>query len=587
MSFSFGTPSSAPATTGLSGGFNFGANKPATPGFGLGATSQPSTGLFGTPATSAPAFGTTTPAFGSTFGATSTAQPTFGASTTPAFGATATPAFGATTTPAFGATATPAFGATTTPAFGTTATPAFGATSAAPAFGATSSAPAFGAASTAPTFGTATPAFGSTSSAPAFGTAAPTFGASSAAPAFGTTTPAFGAANTSFGTGLGTGGLSFGTAATTASTGLSFGTTTTTSAGLGGLGSFGFGATTTAQSGLGLFASTTTTSSSFATPSLGLGGAVPTSGTTGASDGKTEPPKQTKLPNEIGTTVESFKEFVKKQKSLSSDIMRVSIKPLQKVSREAECTLRAALSLCGETSRCRAQSRRLRASAAAALAAAETAAREPLGSELEGITPPTYVKELISELEQQIITFRRQMDVADKQMQSSPKLLTEQELTLGIRRMHESLVALAGRLQAVHSQVEAQKEQYLNLRKYVLKDPTNVFETQSANASLDQILRDAEGTRKKTKSGNFSDVGLSSAVLSDPRAALGNIRHLAGPTPFTYLGSTLSTFPVAETPGSNWQPTPQPNLNASMNTTFGAQADAFQLQKPPGKRGKQ
>lgn len=50
------------------------------------------------------------------------------------------------------------------------------------------------------------------------------------------------------------------------------------------------------------------------------------------------------------------------------------------------------------------------------------------------------------------------------------------ELTLGIRRMHEAFVALAARLQAVHSQVEAQKEQYLNLRKYVLKDPTNVFE---------------------------------------------------------------------------------------------------------------
>lgn len=53
------------------------------------------------------------------------------------------------------------------------------------------------------------------------------------------------------------------------------------------------------------------------------------------------------------------------------------------------------------------------------------------------------------------------------------------ELTMGIRRMHESLVALAGRLQAVHTQVEAQKEQYLNLRKYILKDPTNVFDEPS------------------------------------------------------------------------------------------------------------
>lgn len=47
-------------------------------------------------------------------------------------------------------------------------------------------------------------------------------------------------------------------------------------------------------------------------------------------------------------------------------------------------------------------------------------------SELEGTAPPRYVKELVMELEQQLLAFRRQMDVADKQMQASPKLLTEQ-----------------------------------------------------------------------------------------------------------------------------------------------------------------
>ncbi|CAH2207423.1 jg3517, partial [Pararge aegeria aegeria] len=144
------------------------------------------------------------------------------------------------------------------------------------------------------------------------------------------------------------------------------------------------------------------------------------------ADGKNEPPKQTKLPNEISTTVESFKEFVKKQKSLSSDVMRVNTKPLHKVGREAETMLRAILALRGECGRSRAQSFRLRAAAATALAAAETAARDSPGADPEGLSPPTYIKDLIAELEQQLITFRSQMDVADKQMQSSPKLLTEQ-----------------------------------------------------------------------------------------------------------------------------------------------------------------
>ncbi|KAH9641540.1 hypothetical protein HF086_002227 [Spodoptera exigua] len=109
---------------------------------------------------------------------------------------------------------------------------------------------------------------------------------------------------------------------------------------------------------------------------------------------------------------------------------------------------------------------------------------------------------------------------------------------------------LAGRLQAVHTQVEAQKEQYLNLRKYILKDPTNVFDEPSRN-----------------------------------------LQNLAGPTPFSYVGSSMSPFPSIDASGPSWQPQSQPTLNSSLNTSFGiAQADTstgFQLQKPPGKRGKQ
>lgn len=61
---------------------------------------------------------------------------------------------------------------------------------------------------------------------------------------------------------------------------------------------------------------------------------------------------------------------------------------------------------------------------------------------------------------------------------------------MAMSKLHESLVAVAGKLQGVHSKVQQQKEQYLNFRKYVLKDNTNVFDDVKTN---EKSLRNAIG----------------------------------------------------------------------------------------------
>lgn len=59
---------------------------------------------------------------------------------------------------------------------------------------------------------------------------------------------------------------------------------------------------------------------------------------------------------------------------------------------------------------------------------------------------------------------------------------------MAMSKLHESLVAVAGKLQGVHSKVQQQKEQYLNFRKYVLKDNKNVFEDIKSDGKISHSI---------------------------------------------------------------------------------------------------
>lgn len=76
------------------------------------------------------------------------------------------------------------------------------------------------------------------------------------------------------------------------------------------------------------------------------------------------------------------------------------------------------------------------------------------------------------------------------------------ELTLAMKRLHETLIVLAARVQTLHTSVQSQKEQYKNLRRVYFKDDSNIFEQDA-----DQTL---------TKKPNIY-----------------SLRSLTGPTPFS------------------------------------------------------
>ncbi|XP_030374373.1 nuclear pore complex protein Nup58 [Scaptodrosophila lebanonensis] len=488
MSF-FGTPTT---NTGLGG------PAPANSGFGFGASK---------PANAAPP-----PAFGSTptlGAAAAAAAPGFGFGSTPA-SAAPTMGFGAPTTattgglPTFGGTGTlSAFGA---PGAQTGALPGFGApaaTTALPGFGtaaATTALPAFGTPATStplPSFGSAVP---SASVAPSFNFGTPATSAPTTAP------PAFGAfastattaANSMIPTSLagGVGPFAFnkpplGGAQPTTAASLNFNTMTTTATAqpfntslrLGG-GNILAPASTAASTGIFGKPLTSGAPQAAAPPAfVGLGG-IDVSATQpklgdSAKDGVKI--KETQVPDEIVKTVDALKAYIKQQKTISSDIGRTSTNKFTNVGVDImniQWTLQEMANSVDDNNQ---QIKLMRNETAKAIQALEMAQRTqdtPAGLQYENNMPFQYFQCLVAKYEQELIAVREQITLTECHMQSltNPQSISAEHLKRCFRQLNESFVSLAGRLHEVHQRVEEQKEQYLNLRRYKLRDASNVFE---------------------------------------------------------------------------------------------------------------
>ncbi|XP_076315978.1 nucleoporin p58/p45-like [Tachypleus tridentatus] len=414
-------------------------------------------------------------------------------------------------------------------------------------------------------------------------------------------------------------GLPASSTTTGLSTGVALGTSVAPS-----LGGFGLG-----QSGLNVTTSIPTTSAP-----IGLGGVDLKS--TGAASGKNESGKndsktikETLLPNEISITLESFKKYVKDQKLVREEISRVSSKNILKVQDETAALKQLLSEVSNGLQRNAVAIQRMKEESAQELKDAEIAHRTkdtPPALQFENTAPTGYFQRIVSSFEKQMHTCRQQIEQLERHLMSlsQPSLLSPQELTLIIKRLYETFIALAAQVQTVNEAVQNQKDQFLAFRRqvhgdnvdifnsqkkiptkttnYMLKHPITVgpapFSTMPSAAAVamatalnrTQQPSGLQGTQTLSAQSNQSARGLGPNGFGTglgTSSAFGSGGSLFGGSNLSFGSSSTAFKPLGSYPGGS---------GLSMNT-FGSTApgtplpvqnETFQLQKPPlgNKRGK-
>ena len=185
------------------------------------------------------------------------------------------------------------------------------------------------------------------------------------------------------------------------------------------------------------------------------------------------------VPAPVCALIDSFKKFLKEQKDLKDEIARFSPASIDKAKEEVEYLTKNVRYLDQSIRADTAAVTNLKGSVMAELKNCELAQRAADSSSLEVSQPLEYFYKLVYQFEEAIQLYKVQIEEVESVMgcERLDPSYSPQHVGAMLHRMHQIFVTLASKLHGLHEDLKTQKDFYLNYRKVIYKDDSNIFES--------------------------------------------------------------------------------------------------------------
>nr|CAG4635713.1 EOG090X0D34 [Artemia franciscana] len=210
--------------------------------------------------------------------------------------------------------------------------------------------------------------------------------------------------------------------------------------------------------------------------STGLGG---TSLTLSGQGGKAKQDaasaaKENKVENEIMATVESFRSYVKSQKSMREEIARARKKNKKALKSNLQSLEEALTSIDHWAAKNNLGIKTVLTFFFQELQNVEMAQRTqdtPQGLQMENTQPMDFFFNLIEGFERKIHAFRQQIEEASRNMQTLHQMgsMSAKDLIDAVKKLHESFVTMASRLYYVHREIQTLRDGMLGQQRVTLR----------------------------------------------------------------------------------------------------------------------